>query len=32
MLLCVCRLSSYLIAIPIPKPRHEDKDEGLTEK
>ena len=30
MLLCVCRLSGYLIAIPIPKPRHEDKDEGLT--
>ena len=32
MLLFVCRLSSYLIAIPIPKPRHEDKDEGLTGK
>ena len=32
MLLCVCRLSDYLIAIPIPKPRHEDKDEGLTGK
>ena len=32
MLLCVCRLSGYLIAIPIPKPRHEDKDEGLTGK
>ena len=32
MLLCVCRLSNYLIAIPIPKPRHEDKDEGLTGK
>ena len=32
MLLCVCRLSSYLIGIPIPKPRHEDKDEGLTGK
>ena len=30
MLLCVCLLSGYLIAIPIPKPRHEDKDEGLT--
>ena len=30
MLLCVCRLSGYLIAIPIPKPRHGDKDEGLT--
>ena len=32
MLLCVCRLSGYLIAIPIPKPRHGDKDEGLTGK
>ena len=32
MLLCVCRLSGYLIAIPIPKPRHEDKDEGPTGK
>ena len=32
MLLCVCRFSGYLIAIPIPKPRHEDKDEGLTGK
>ena len=32
MLLCVCRLSGYLIGIPIPKPRHEDKDEGLTGK
>ena len=32
MLLFVCRRSSYLIAIPIPKPRHEDKDEGLTGK
>ena len=32
MLLCVCRLSGYLIAIPIPTPRHEDKDEGLTGK
>ena len=30
MLLCDCRLSSYLIAIPISKPRHEDKDEGPT--
>ena len=30
MLLRVCRLSGYLIAIPIPKPCHEDKDEGLT--
>ena len=30
MLLCVCRLSRYLISIPIPKPHHEDKDEGLT--
>ena len=30
VLLYVCRLSSYLIAIP--KPRHEDKDEGLTGK
>ena len=32
MLLCVCRLSGYLIAIPIPKPRHEDKNEGLAGK
>ena len=32
MLLCVCRLSGYLIRIPIPQPRHEDKDEGLTGK
>ena len=32
MLLCVCRLSGYLIAIPIPKPSHEDKDERLTGK
>ena len=32
MLLCVCRLSGYLIAIPIPKPRHDKKDEGLTGK
>ena len=32
MLLCVCRLSGYLIAIPIPKPRHYDKGEGLTSK
>ena len=32
MLLCVCRLSGYLIAISIPKPRHEDKDEELMGK
>ena len=32
MLLCVCWLSGYVIAIPIPKPRHEDKNEGLTGK
>ena len=32
MLLCVCRLSGYLIAIPTPKPRHEDNDEGLSGK
>ena len=32
MHLCVCRLSGYLIAIPIPKPCHEDKDEALTGK
>ena len=32
MLLCVCRLSGYLIVIPIPKPCHEDKGEGLTGK
>ena len=32
MLLCVCRLSGYLIAIPIPKPCHEYKDEGLMGK
>ena len=32
MLLSVCRLSGYLIALPIPNPRHEDKDEGLTGK
>ena len=32
MLLCVCRLSGYLIAIPIPRPRHADKAEGLTGK
>ena len=32
LLLCVCRPSGYLIGIPIPKPRHEDKDEGLTRK
>ena len=30
MLLCVCLLSGYPIAIPIPKPGHEDKNEGLT--
>ena len=30
MLLCVCCLSGYLIAIPITKPRHEDNHEGLT--
>ena len=32
ILLCVCRFSGYLIAIPIPKPRHEDKNEGLMGK
>ena len=32
MLLYACRLSGYLIAIPIPKPRHKDKDENLTWK
>ena len=32
MLLCLCRLSGKLILIPIPKPRHKDKDEGLTGK
>ena len=32
MLLCVCRLSSYLTAIPIRKPCNEDPDEGLTGK
>ena len=32
MLQCVCRLSGYLIAIPISKPCHEDKDEGLAGK
>ena len=32
ILLCVFRLSGYLIAIPIPKPHHEDKDEGLMGK
>ena len=32
MLLCFCRLFGCLIAIPIPKPHHEDKDEGLTGK
>ena len=31
-LLCVYRLSGYLVAIPSPKPRHEDKDEALTGK
>ena len=31
-LLCACRLSGYLIAIPIPKPHHQDKDEELTGK
>ena len=30
--LCLCWLSGYLIAIPIPKPRHEKKDEGLRGK
>ena len=30
MLLRVCRLSGYLIAIPISKTRHKDKDEGLS--
>ena len=32
MLLCVCWPSGYLIAIPIPKPRHHNKDEGITGK
>ena len=32
MLLCVCPLSGYLIAIPIPKPHHEDKHEGLIQE
>ena len=32
MVPCVFRLSAYLIVIPIPEPRHEDKDEGLTGK
>ena len=32
MLLCVCWLSGYLVAIPIPEPRYEDNDEGLTGK
>ena len=32
VLLYVCRLSSYLNVIPIPKLRHEDKDERLTRK
>ena len=31
-LLCVYQLSSYLVAIPFPKPRHEDEDEALTGK
>ena len=31
-MLLVCRLSGYLMAIPICKPRQEDKDEGLTRK
>ena len=31
-LLCVCRLSGYLRAMPIPKLRHEDKDEGVAGK
>ena len=30
MLLSVCRLSGYLMAIPISKPHHEDKVDGLT--
>ena len=29
---CVYQLSGYLIAIPIPKPRHEEKEKGLTGK
>ena len=32
LILCVCQLSGYLIAIPIPKPHNEDKDGGLTRK
>ena len=32
MHLCVCRLSGYLIALPIPKSRHKDKNEGRTGK
>ena len=32
ILLSVCRLFSYLIAISIPKPRHREKDELLTLK
>ena len=32
MLLCACRLSGYLIVIPIPEPPHKRKDEGLTGK
>ena len=30
MLLCVSPLFGYLIAIPIPKPCHEDQDEAIT--
>ena len=32
ILLCVCRLSGYLTAIPIRKPCNEDQDEGPTGK
>ena len=32
MLLCASLLCGYHIAIPIPKPRHEDKDEEVTGK
>ena len=32
MLLCVCQLSGYIVVIPIPTPRHEDKNEGVTGK
>ena len=32
LLLCVPRLSGYLIEFPLPKPGHENKDEGLTGK